>query len=121
MDMGSLMIQGRKLMTAGLGGAVLIIVSLASLGGIAQAHHAPRLFDNEQGDHGGSYERGRHIFFWMPDEKRFDYLRVCLWRRDSDTRECERFRVQRVPAASFSPWGIDITTGHHFDVSPGAW
>lgn len=101
---------------------ILITAPLTSLAGVAHAHHAPRLFDNKQGDHGGSYERGRHIFFWMPDEKRFDFLRVCLWRAGAgDDKDCKRFKVRRVYAASYRPWGIEIVTARHFDVSSGAW
>jgi hypothetical protein len=78
------------------------------------------LFDNRFGDHGGSYEHGHHIFFWMPDEKRFDHLKVCLW-KGSGPRECERFKIRRVDAASFRPWGIEIRTARHFAMSRDPW
>lgn len=98
-----------------------VVLAVSVFGGIAAAHHNPRLFDNEHGDHGGTYGHGRHIFFWMPDEKRFDFLKVCLWEPRQASQTCKRFEVHRVPAASFRPWGIDIATDRHFEVHKGAW
>ncbi|MEA2435189.1 MAG: hypothetical protein QOG54_2646 [Actinomycetota bacterium] len=101
---------------------VAALVFVTSLAAPAGAHHAPRLFDNEQGDHGGSYEHGGHIFFWMPDEKRFDFLSVCLWPSGGFAdRRCRTFEVRRVPAASFRPWGIQIRTDRYVEVTRGAW
>jgi hypothetical protein len=115
--------ENRSLVSLIVGAAIIATFSVPSP---SMAHHAPRLFDNRHGDHGGSYDNdghhsGRHIFFWMPDEKRFEHLRICLWERGDDDRQCERFRVRRVPAASFNPWGVEIVTADHFEVTSGGW
>lgn len=100
---------------------LIVLIALLSSVSAASAHHAPRLFDNRHGDHGGSYNNGKNIFFWMPDEKRFDTLKVCLWKRGSDDRQCKRFEIRRVNAASYQPWGIEIETDRHFRVTSGGW
>jgi hypothetical protein len=87
----------------------------------ALAHHNPRLFTNKKGDHGGTYNHGRHTFFWLAGKKRFRHLTVCMRKRGGDNRVCKRFKVRRVPAASYEPWGVDFKTKNHFRVTRGAW
>jgi hypothetical protein len=102
--------------------AAAIVLLLAVMVGPAIGHHNPRLFTNSRGDHGGTYpNQGRHTFFWLAKKKRFDYVRVCIWRYQGGNRACKRFKVRRVPAASYRPWGVDFRTGRHFDLSRGRW
>lgn len=87
----------------------------------ALAHHHPRLFTNKQGDHGGTYDNGHHTFFWFSGDAHFSHVTVCLWKHPDGKHICKQFRVHRVPAASYEPWGIDFRTDRHFDVNKGAW
>jgi hypothetical protein len=98
---------------------VLVVVVSSALP--SAAHHNPRLFTNKKGDHGGTYDHGRHTFFWLAGKKRFNYLRVCIRTLKTDKIVCKRFKVRRVPAASYRPWGVDFRTGHHYRISSGAY
>jgi hypothetical protein len=100
---------------------VAAVLSSAALVAGASAHHRPRLFTNAKGDHGGTYDHGRHTFFWFPRKKRFDRLAVCVWRHPNGSRTCKRFRIHRVPAASHRPWGVDFRTDRYFTIGPGKW
>jgi hypothetical protein len=100
-------------------GLVVLLTAIAS--SAAAAHHNPRLFTNAKGDHGGTFDRGRRTFFWFPKEKRFNYLKVCVWKHPDGEHNCRRFKVRRVPAASYRPWGIDVRTDRYFEIGRGAW
>jgi hypothetical protein len=101
--------------------SLLVVLAMVGTAIPANAHHNPRLFTNKKGDHGGTYSRGRHTFFWLPGEKRFKYLTVCMRKRGANNRLCKRFKIHRVPAASYEPWGVDFKTRRHFQITTGAW
>jgi hypothetical protein len=99
----------------------LVCVGAMAITGPAAAHHHSRLFTNAKGDHGGSFNRGHKVFFWLAKRKRFDHLRVCIRRHGSAREACVRFEVRRVPAASYKPWGVQFTTDKHFTIGKGKW
>ncbi len=104
----------------------LLIMMLAFTSATAIAGHNPRLFTNKKGDHGGTFRsphRARRASFWFSNRKRAKYLKVCIWKqlKRTGTFACKRFRVRRVPAASYSPWGIDFKIGRHYKLTKGAW
>src|SRR5687767_8943860 len=94
-------------------GVVLVLVLVVN---VVSAHHNPRLFTNAKGDHGGTYRRGRNTFFWLPKKKRFNYLKIFIWRHPNGRHVCKRFKIRRVPAASYRPWGVDFKTDRHFNL-----
>ncbi|MFN2489046.1 MAG: hypothetical protein ABR529_04785 [Actinomycetota bacterium] len=106
----------KKLISVALGLVLSVCAMLPAL-----AHHNPRLFTNEKGDHGGTYDHGRNTFFWFSAMKRFNYLKVCIRKRATGRLVCKRFKIHRVPAASYRPWGVDFKTDRHFDISAGGY
>ena len=105
--------RGIGLVTTGI---MMVAVCFAIWAGPADANHNPRLFTRNNGDHGGIYRdnSGQGAFYWLNGGKRFNSIKVCVWKVGRGNLSCKNFKVRRVPAASYSPWGIDFNIKRKF-------